>query len=731
MRILLTYFLFILVSAGVLAQGGSAAHIREADKFYADMSFAKAIPEYQAAAEQGAVNEHVTSRLAECYLRLNDPQKAEYWYSTVVKFLNCSPVNYYYYAEALKANSRYEQAERWMDKYLVAANTTGSKRSNISDFARKFAYDIDRYAISTVSANTKYSDFAPAWLGDSKLVFASSRKETVGLQRKAGYNDQPFLDLYMADIMPSGDISSVQSMGGDINSKFHEGPVTSSVDGKTLYFTRNDLFKGRSQKGKNGVHHLNIYSATASKNSWKDVREFAYNKSEFSVGHPTLSKDGKRIFFASNIPGGEGGSDIYYCDLIDGVWGDPKNLGTGVNTAQDEMFPYIAADATLYFASNGHPGLGGLDIFAAPVQETGNYDLSINMGAPVNGPRDDFGLIIDEGGKQGYFASNRPGGKGDDDIYHFKQLSALAERFLCTGQIVDAEFSSNLENVDVVLQTGDGEEVARSKTDPEGKFVFPINKGLEYKVVASVDGRFESIFHFDSHEIEKRQIVSCMMEMAAEDGILMRGVARTANGGYVRDMTVSLVSLTTFETKTTTTGPGGDFHFKADPEDEYEILFEKRGYFSQTVPASTQGLNEGLIDLNKIRALKFDLAEVGKPIIVPEVRWNGSEERLDGIAKAEVELLAEKLMVNPSMVIEIGVHTDARGDATENLALSQARADKVKEFLVIYGLRENRVATKGYGSSRLINRCIPGAECTDAEHGENVRLEYIVTGYFQ
>ena len=730
MRVLFTYLVYLFASAWVLGQGGSASHVREGDKAYADMSYAKAIPEYQAAVEQGAVNEHVTSRLAECYLRLNDPQKAGYWYSTVVKFLNCSPINYYYYAEALKANSNYDEAERWMDKYLTAVNVTGSKRSNISDFARKFAYDLDRYVITAISANTKYSDFGPAWLGDSKLAFASSRKETVGLKRRAGYNDQPFLDLYLADIMPSGDISGIRSLNGEVNSKYHEGPLSCSMEGNTIYFTRNDLYKGRSRKGKNGVHHLNIYRATANGDSWKDLQEFAYNKSEFSVGHPSLSKDGMRIFFASDIPGGEGGSDIYYCDLVDGVWSDPKNLGTGVNTARDEMFPYIASNGTLYFASNGHPGLGGLDIFAAPSQ-SGEYQLAINMGAPVNGPRDDFGLIIDDAGKQGYFSSNRPGGKGDDDIYHFKQMGVLAEHFLCAGQVVDAEFASSLENVDVLLFQEGGEEVARSKTDVDGKFVFPINKDLAYKVVAKVDGHFESIFHFESHDMEKRQIISCTMEMAKEEGIIMRGVTRSANGGFVRDMTVSLVNLTTFETKTATTGPGGDFYFTVHGEDDYEVLFEKRGYFSQTVPASTQGLREGLIDLNKIRKLKFDVAEVGKPILVPKVKWRGKAKNMDGIAQAEVELLAEKLMVNPSMVVEIGVHTDARGDEAANIQLSQQRADKVREFLIVYGLRGDRVTTKGYGSSRLINRCIPGAVCTDAQHKENIRLEYIVTGYFQ
>lgn len=730
MRVLCTY-LFMALLGAAFAQGGSQAHIRLADKFYNEMAYAQAVEEYQQAADQGAVNEHVTSRLGECYLRLNQPQRAEYWYSTVVKFLNCSPENFFYYAEALKSTGRYDEAERWMDKYLNAVNATGNKKSNVSDFARKFAYDTERYQVQLLSINTPYSDFAPAWSGSEKLIFASTRKEKVGLVRKAAINGQPFLDLYEADIMPSGDLTGVQMLGGSINTKYHEGSVSASADGNTLYFTRNDLLKGKSNKSKAGVHHLNIYQASRNGNAWDNIVPFDYNEVEFSVGHPSVSANGKYLFFASDMPGGEGGSDIYFCEFVDGVWAEPKNLGKGINTSRDEMFPFIASDGTLYFSSNGQPGLGGLDTYAAPKQVDGSYDLAINMGAPVNSARDDFGLIIDPTSGKGYFSSNRPGGKGDDDIYFFEQLSELTDRFLCTGLVVEEGLKDVLEGVDVILMTLDGEEVARDKTDPDGKFAFPIIENNDYKVLVKANGKFDAVQHFNSHNIERQQIVSCYFELMEEEGVVVNGVARSNDGALIEDMNVTVVDLTTFETNTSKTGPGGDFMMRVKPDAKYEVLFEKRGYFSMSVPCSSKGIDKGLIDLNAIRPLLFDVAEVGKPILVKGVKWYGSEMGLSGASKSAVDLLAEKLMVNPAMIVEIGVHSDARQDASTSTALTKARAKVVKDYLVLYGIRDDRIKDKGYGSTRLINRCIPGAQCTAEQHMENVRLEYIVTGYLQ
>jgi hypothetical protein len=730
MRLILTYTL-VLFALHSFGQGGSAAHVNAGDRYFDQIAYAKAIPEYQAAVDQGAVNEHVTSRLAECHLRLNQPEQAEYWYATVVKFLNIDPVNYYNYAQALKSNGHYDEAEKWMDRYLTTINRSGSSKSNISDFARKFAYDMDRYKVTAVSTNSEVSDFGPTWCGETKLIFVSSRRETVGIKRRAGYNNQPFLDLYSADIMPSGDMGGVRSLKGDVNSKLHEGPATCSSEGHVIYFTRNDLIQGKSQRSNEGVHHLNIYLAKRSGDSWGDITQFKFNKSSYSVGHPTISEDGTRLFFASDMPGGQGGADIYYCELVEGQWTEPMNLGTGINTDQDELFPYIAADATLYFASNGHPGLGGLDVFAAPRQSDGGYELSINMGAPVNSPRDDFGLIIDRLGKRGYFSSNRPGGKGDDDIYQFEQLSALAERFLCTGQIISSDFDTPLPNVSVELMDASGTVVERTTTDPEGKFVFPINKDEEYVLRATADGSFEAVQHFDSYEIEKRQIISSIIRMENESGLLLRGVCRSKNAGFVADMNVTVVNLSTFETQLVETGQGGDFTVRLEEDEEYEVVFEKKGYFSQSVPVSTLGLSKGIVDINSIRPLVFDVADVGKPLLVERVKWKPGSDHIDKLAKVQLELLTERLMLNPSMIIELGVHTDSRGSASDNLAISQKRADAVREYLVVAGIRSDRATAKGYGSSRVLNKCIPGVECTEEEHEMNNRLEYIVTGYTQ
>lgn len=726
---LILSFLLVLAALRAVAQGNADPYVREADRYYQQMAYARAAELYRTAAELGAVNEHVTKRLAQCSMKLGDMVEAERWYAVVVKFLNREPIDLYNYAEALKANARYDEAELWMDRYLALVRPEGSeRRSNIALFARKLQMDQDRFNVRRVSINTPGPDLATAWLGPQRVVFSSSRQGTGIVERRAAWNAEPFLDLFTADVTANGDLTNVAHLAGTVNTRFHEGPATASASGDVLWFTRNNYFKGRVRRSQRGVSRLGIYRATRVGGGYGDEEQFLYNNSEVSIGHPALSPDGKRLYFASDMPGGFGGMDLYVCELLDGQWGEPRNLGQAINTSANEVFPFVAADGSLYFASNGHPGLGGLDILKAVRSDDGRFSGALNLGAPVNSSRDDFAFIIDVAGKRGFFTSNRPGGAGDDDIYAFEMLAPLEERFLVTGRVIDDEHDTVVPDVEVRLIDMDGGPAATTTTDGKGEYIFSVRKGRTYRITAGMKGRFEGEQHLSTAAIERELIASRDIHLVADAGVWLRGVVREKGGpGFVSGAKVCAVNLSSFSSDCRTTGSGGDVSMRLQTNEEFEVVVEKPGYFSLSIPLSTIGMRNGIIDLGQARDLSLEPIIVGQPVPFKHIRWAEKGAQLDNRARAELDQLAERLTVNPAITIEIGVHADARGDQKEQLDLTQKRADAIAAYLQQKGVPKERMKARGFGATRLLNHCVPGVQCTEEEHAVNRRNEYVVT----
>lgn len=707
-------------------EGGSPeAHTRIADRYYQRMAYALAAAEYRTAADLGATNEHVAKRLADCYMKLGDTERAETWYAQVVRYLNVQPIDYYNYAQALKGNGKYADAETWMDKYLDTARPEGvAPHSNISDFARKFTRGMDRFTVRSVSINTAYCDMATAWDGSDAVIFSSSRNESTVIKRQAAWNGQPFLDLFTAQRQPSGDLVDAQPLRGGLNGPLHEGPVALDASGGTLWYTRNSAVRGR-----NGTVRLSIFAAHKAGDGWRGAEPFALNNAETSTGHPALSPDGHEFYFVSDMPGGHGGTDIYVCKDRGGRWSEPKNLGPAVNTIGNEVFPFVGADGTLYFSSNGLPGLGGLDIFAAKRGEDGDFTVAINVGAPVNGPKDDFGFIIDKAGKTGYFTSNRPGGAGDDDIYAFEMHSALEQRYLCTGTVIDDETGLPLVEVEVTLYDDKGGTVESRQTDLNGKYSFVVEKDREYRVTARMKGRFDGEQHLSTENIDKLQIVARDIHLVPDAGVWLRGAVRNKDRiGFAEGVTVSVVNMNTFYTETRSTGPGGDFGFRLQTNEQFEVMLEKQGCYSQSVSVSTKGMTRGVIDLNEATDLRMEEIAIGRPIVLKHQKWAPGSAVLDPIAKTELDALADRLQVNPRLNVEIGVHSDSRGNAEDELKLTQKRAEAVVTYLKGKGINKDRLAATGYGMTRPVNGCGPGVTCSEADHAENRRTEYTVTG---
>lgn len=403
---------------------------KKADRLYDQLAYKKAASLYEELILNGNNTERITKRLADAYRLMLEWDNAEHWYSVVVEGANAKPIDYYYYAQALKANEKYEQALSWMDKYAKLEQGDLRVKDNLQKKGslKELLAGSDGVIIKNLDINSKEADFGTSFLKNNLIVFSSSRKSAKGVQYTYAWNDRPFLDLYIANKNATGDLVNALPFSEELNSRYHEGPVVFNQRGSVIYFTRNNYFEKKVGKSKKDVNNLKIFKATKVGEKWGQIESLHFNSDEYSCGHPTLSANGKLLFFASDMPGGYGGTDIYVCEKKGKYWGTPINLGDSINTEGNEMFPFLHKDGTLYFSSDGLFGLGGLDIFMATAKDSTllQFNIPKNIAKPLNSSRDDFAFTISENNTDGYFSSNREGGHGDDDIYYFQLNTPFA-----------------------------------------------------------------------------------------------------------------------------------------------------------------------------------------------------------------------------------------------------------------------------------------------------------------
>jgi len=455
---------------------------KKADTLFNKFSFVKAANEYKELIENNYNKDYATRRLADCYAYLRDPNKAAIYYKKAVEQENV-PIEYYYsYAQALRGIKDYKNSRIWLERFKDSGGVI-----NANDFEKDVNFITNvfnakqQYFLDKISFNSKFSDFG-AFEHNGKIYFASSRDEGVSVKRLYGWNEQPFLDVYVADVGTKTNVDHTAKIKGDVNSIYHDGPVTITKDGKTMYFSRNNLDEYGLSKDKKGISNMKIYKATFRDSIWTDIEDLSINHAEYSTQHPALNKDDSKLYFTSDLPGGFGGSDIYIVDINpDGTLGVPKNLGEVINTKNSEGFPFINNEGTLFFSSDGHPGLGLLDIFGTIKGENGEFVDVINLGIPINSNKDDFSFSMNANGIAGYFASNRTGGLGDDDIYAYHRVQTLQ----LEGVVSDAINTKPIANSIITLFNDKDEQIAYMVTDENGFYQINIDRNKDYKIVGS------------------------------------------------------------------------------------------------------------------------------------------------------------------------------------------------------------------------------------------------------
>lgn len=464
--------------------------IQKADSYFDKMWYAEAAELYEIALKKKEnYSFDVLKKIGDSYYFNTNMEKAFKWYDILYNNYkdDMTAENYFKYSHTLKGTGKYGKAKRLMRIYNKMEKK-GSAEASAQELKNEILLDKiistnDKFDVKTVAVNTEYSDFSPMFYGDDQVVYASSKDSSVFKTRKYKWNDQPFLDLYVSKVNEeTSDLKNAVKFSKKINSKYHEASVTFSPDNQTMYFTRNN-YKKKLRRDKNGVNHLKIYKSTKVDGEWEEAVELSFNSDNYSTGHPALSSDGKLLYFVSDMPGSIGMSDIFVVDVLEnGSYSEPRNLGPGINTEKREMFPFVT-DNKLYFSSDGHVGLGGLDVYEAKYSEEG-FEEVVNVGKPVNSSKDDFSYIINEKNQKGYFASNRLGGKGDDDIYSFKRLEIEeVNNSAISGVVTELVTGDYMPKAMVMLLDENNIKLKEVETAEDGSFVFEDLEGDKKYVV--------------------------------------------------------------------------------------------------------------------------------------------------------------------------------------------------------------------------------------------------------
>ena len=475
----------------VYAQGGK---VKTAAKEFENFSYIDAREIYLNLADKNMESVEVYQNLGDSYYLTGEYTEAAKWYGKLLadESVAASAENaeyYFKYAQSLKSLQRYDLADEQMDKFqaLKGDDSRGAMFSNERDYLKEIEAQSGRYSVEKVFFNSGLEDFGPSFYGE-RVVFSSNRESSTG-DYTHDWNDQPFLDLFIVD-NPGSEEPTITKLSDAMNTPYHESTTVFNKNGDVAYFTRNNYNKNdKLRKDNSGTTKLKLYRSYKSNNSWSTPEELPFNSDAFSTAHPALNADEDVLYFASDRPGTMGLSDLWKVAIhVDGSFGEPTNLGSQINTEGRETFPFISSDGRLFYATDGHVGLGGLDVFVTELNDDGIPGDSYNVGKPVNSSADDFGLILDNDKGEGYFASSRATGLGNDDIYHFtrkqKLLTACAQNI--TGVTRDVKTDQILPLATVELRNIANEVVATHTSDSAGRFSFPdVDCASSYIVRAS------------------------------------------------------------------------------------------------------------------------------------------------------------------------------------------------------------------------------------------------------
>ncbi len=744
MRTKLIVAYFLLAMTTVFGQGGK---LKKADNYFGKLSYSYASVLYEELLGSEVDSPSMKSKLAICYYNTGEMKKSEEMFAKMINSDVVTREDYFYYAQALKQNGKYTESDLWMNKFnkFASNDTRGMSYVNNPSYMDKIEKQGVHFTINNIKCNTPSADFGgyPS-TQNSDAYFVSSRRKRVFVQNEWSWNSKRFLDLYKSTVSSSAELENVELITKKVNSRFHEGPMCFSPDGKFVYYTRNNIEKGANRKDKKGIQNLKLYRAIVdASGSWKNEEALSFNSKEYSVGHPTISADGKTLYFASDMPGGFGGADLYKVSLNnDGSYGKPENLGKQFNTEGQEMFPWISNDGHLFFSSNGHIGLGGLDIFVMLPTKNGGFDKLLNVGKPVNGQHDDFAFTMNKDNKTGYFSSNRDGGKGDDDIYSYVLIKPFKQNLMVEGIVADNQSKEVLPGATVYLKDELGNILATTTANDKGQYSFELEPDKKYVVAASKDKYFDDLANFSTTKLNPdEETIKLDLGLDKDPGLALYCLVTDGKSGLplegVKLTIMDKSSGTEFlSTVTPATGDAkkGISDKKLNDQLTYTIKLEKEGYLTKTVVYSQRIVKAGVINVHEELDLTMDKLDVGMDLAsiidIKPIYFDLGKYVIRKDAALELDKIVKVMNDYPTMQIELGSHTDCRSSYAFNEKLSTNRAIASAAYIKARITNPERIYGKGYGEYKLKVDCpCEGAvksTCTEAEHQQNRRTEFVI-----
>ncbi|GAB3708001.1 hypothetical protein GCM10027592_42680 [Spirosoma flavus] len=744
-------------------------------------------------------------KLSYAFQQVGDGTKAERYYrDALTNNLSETTQQVLQFAQILATNGKFQEAQKQYDRYsqlkekepgprlpLAPLNNAGGRKEPV------------RYRLEYLGLNTSNEEFSPAYYRDG-LVYVAGKKGGSSIETTGGGGGSGYLDLFYipnrndlkvktiinadGSVVPGPDnnsrsgrrlgsdafsrptandsrtvpnfavgvnvseglgyedrpINPVTRFSKSLNTKYHEGPATFTEDGSQIIFTRNNYNGGKAGSSSEGINKLKLYTARQQNGAWTDIVELPFNSDEYSVGHPTLSRDEQLLYFASDMPGGFGGTDLYVSRFQNGKWSRPVNLGDAVNTKGNELFPFVDDNGNLYFSSDGKKGLGALDVFFATLQNGVTVGSVDHLDAPINSPQDDFGFITDGNRSGGYFSSNRK--DGNDDIYRFVRESSLYGCRDLTIRLYDTNTDLPLDSVTVVVKAKEEGRADRTLTsDANGYLRLCLQGDNSFTFQASRDGYINSTVGFTTQAVTDDQPSrleiglikpTVVMDTISSDNMPNSSTAaadltRSRISGVVvseRDrkpiegVTVRLRNECDRTQREFVTGADGRYSFDIIEGCDYTLVASK-----PTFGTNTNKIKR-IAKKAKPKEVAADLRmlSVGDVVTIDNIYYDLDRSSLRPDASRELDRVVATMQKYPSLVVEVRSHTDSRGDAEHNRILSTQRAKAVANYLVSKGVSRRRVTAKGMGESQLVNNCTDGVICTEAEHQRNRRTEFRV-----